>query len=90
MKRAAGNTDATPSKTIYSFIIADYRLRTGICELVDNAIDSWARNGRSGALNVSVAIELGQQSIRVEDNAGGVETDELGVMVTPGSGLGAR
>jgi hypothetical protein len=88
MKRTAGNIDATPSKKIYSSIIADYSLRTGICELVDNAIDQWARNGRAGGLNISVAIELGQQSITVEDNAGGVERDALGVMVTPGSGLG--
>ena len=41
MKRAAGNIDTTPSKKTYFSIIADYSLRTGICEPVDNAIDQW-------------------------------------------------
>jgi hypothetical protein len=85
MKRTAGNIDATPSKNIYSPIIADYSLGLGICELVDNAIDQWARDGRAGNLIVSVAIELGLQPIAVEGNGGGVKNDQLSVMVTPGS-----
>src|SRR5260221_204570 len=88
MKRNAGHIDATPSKRIYSSIIADYSLRTGICELVDNAIDQWTRDGRSGSLAIKVAIELDQQSIRVEDDSGGLEKAELNLLVTPGGGAG--
>ncbi len=32
--------DATPNKRIYRSIIADYDLKTAICELVDNALDA--------------------------------------------------
>lgn len=85
MKQKIGQIDATPSKRVYSSIIADYSLSTGICELVDNAIDQWARDGKSRHLNVAVTIELGQQTIMVSDNAGGLEKNELGLIVTPGN-----
>ena len=40
----AGHFDATPSKCVYSSIIADYSLQTHICELIDNAIGQWIRD----------------------------------------------
>ena len=33
--------DGTPEKRLFLSIISDYDLRTGLCELVDNAIDPW-------------------------------------------------
>ena len=33
--------DGTPVKRMFWSIISDYDLRTGLCELVDNAIDLW-------------------------------------------------
>ena len=56
--------------------------------MVDNAIDQWARTGETTGLRIDVTIEQSQQSIVVRDNAGGVERDELTVMVTPGSSQG--
>jgi hypothetical protein len=92
VKRDAGTIDATPSKRIYSSIIADYSLNTGICELVDNSIDQWTKCGRTQPLKVSLRIDADQQSIRVEDNAGGVAYDDLALLVTPGatSGTGSE
>jgi hypothetical protein len=85
MKRTAGHIDATQFKNIYSPIIADCSLGLGTCELIYNAIDQWARDGRAGNLIISVAIELGLQPIAVEGNTDGVKNDQLSVMVTPGS-----
>ena len=85
MKKSAGQIDATPTKRVFSSIIADYNLNTGVCELVDNAIDLWTRNERSHALRIDIHIELDQQTLRVIDNAGGLEKDDLGIIVTPGS-----
>ena len=36
--------DGTPKKRLFLSIISDYDLKTGLCELVDNAIDHWIAN----------------------------------------------
>lgn len=89
MKKAAGIIDATPSKRLFRSIIADYNLRTGLCELVDNALDQWNDNKRSHVLNVNIAVRLDQQSIRVDDNAGGIAKDALKLLVMPGGATGS-
>jgi len=79
--------DATPDKRLYWSIISDYELLTGICELIDNAIDLWTRGGRKRKLQVSVHVDPDQQALRIQDNAGGVPENQLGLLVTPGGSL---
>lgn len=40
-KREVGLLNAMPEKRLYWSIISDYDIKTGICELIDNAIDLW-------------------------------------------------
>lgn len=76
--------DASPSKRIYHSIIADYDLNRGICELIDNALDFWSQSGPSDDLSIQVTIDPAQQSIRIEDNAGGVPRTHVRSLVSPG------
>jgi len=76
--------EATPEKRIFWSIISDYGLRTGVCELVDNAIDLWKRNGAKKALSIDIWIDTEQQQISIKDNAGGVREADLPKLVTPG------
>ena len=46
MKTEVTKIDAKPSKRIYRSIIVDYDLNKSICELIDNAIDLWVKNGK--------------------------------------------
>jgi len=84
MKRSAGIIDAKPSKRIYQSIIADYDVNRSICELIDNALDAWTRNGRKKALNIDIDFDLDQQSIRTRDTAGGVREEDLRFVIAPG------
>lgn len=84
MKRQVAILDATPSKRIYSSLVADYGLRNGLCELVDNAIDTWARRGRKQPLEIAVELDLSQQRVQIQDNAGGIDREELKTIVAPG------
>lgn len=77
--------DATPSKDIYRSIIADYSLETGICELIDNAVDVWSRGEKATPLQVSILVDTDQQSLMIEDNAGGVGRMDLVYLVKPGA-----
>ncbi len=77
--------DATPTKRIYQSIIRDYDLKTAIAELVDNAIDAWAENKKTAPLKIDVRIDLDQQSISIQDNAGGVKENELAMLISPGA-----
>lgn len=65
-------------------IISDYDLKTGLCELVDNAIDLWMTGDRSNKLVVNLEINADRQLIFVKDNAGGVRREELNVLIAPG------
>ena len=84
MKNEIGTLDATPSKRTFLSIIADYDLNRSICELVDNALDVWAKTGKLKDVTIKISLETSQQAISVEDNAGGVPKAELQYMVAPG------
>lgn len=75
--------DATPEKRVYLSIIPEYDLKRSICELIDNAIDLWAKNKRAD-LEVKIVADERQQTISIEDNAGGLEESKLDHVVSPG------
>jgi hypothetical protein len=76
--------DGTPKKRMFLSIISDYDLKTGLCELVDNAIDMWMSGGRMNSPVVSIDLDADRQLISVKDNAGGVKRHELSVLIAPG------
>ena len=84
MKNPIDTLDATPSKRLFLSIIADYDLNRSICELVDNGLDVWVRAQRTKRINIAVVLDKIQQTIRVEDNAGGLAQSELRYIVGPG------
>jgi hypothetical protein len=84
MKKDVGTVDATPSKRLFYSIIADYDLNRAMCELIDNALDIWIKNGKTAHMTVQIDFDKEQQTIRISDNAGGVRKEELHVIVGPG------
>lgn len=76
--------DGTPFKRMFWSIISDYDLKTGLCELVDNAVDFWAITNRSRPLRISLDLDVDRQLISATDNAGGVKREELHLLVAPG------
>lgn len=84
IKTEIGPIDGTPLKRMFWSIISDYDLKTGIAELVDNAIDLWTLGGRKDELLVELTLDAEQQVITVQDNAGGVAFDDLKMLVAPG------
>jgi histidine kinase/DNA gyrase B/HSP90-like ATPase len=84
IKREIGLIDGTPRKRMFLSIISDYDLKTGLCELVDNAIDLWMGGGRRNPITIDLNLDASRQLISVTDNAGGVPRDELGVLIAPG------
>ncbi|HMQ80956.1 MAG TPA: ATP-binding protein [Ignavibacteria bacterium] len=81
------NTNARPSKRIYRSIISDYDLNKTICELIDNVLDIWIRNGKINSVLINIKINTTQQTIRVQDNAGGLKLEDLKYIVAPGYSL---
>lgn len=77
--------NATPQKRLFLSIIADYGLVTSVCELIDNAIDHWLISGKPHPLNINVFVNTDRQNIRIVDNAGGVRTSDLELLVAPGA-----
>ena len=77
--------DGTPRKRVFLSIISDYDLKTGVCELVDNAIDFWLTSGGKHRLHVDVVLDVDRQIIRVQDNAGGVSEDDAELLIAPGA-----
>lgn len=75
--------NATPEKRVFLSIIPEYDLKRSICELIDNAIDLWAKSKRAD-LEVKILADQRQQSISIEDNAGGIEEAKLDHIVSPG------
>ena len=69
--------DGTPVKRMILSIISDYDLKTGLCELVDNALDQWSDRGFRGELTIELSLDIERQLISVRDNAGGVNRDDL-------------
>jgi hypothetical protein len=84
-KREVGLLNGTPEKRMYWSIISDYDLKTGICELIDNAIDIWMREQAKLELRVQVDLDVERQLIRFKDNAGGVKEEDLRLLVAPGA-----
>lgn len=76
--------NGTPVKRMFWSIISDYDLKTGICELVDNALDLWTKSGRKKSLQIAVELSVSRQLISVFDNAGGVKRENLDLLISPG------
>jgi hypothetical protein len=75
--------DATPEKRIFLPIISEYDLKRSMCELIDNAIDLWTKRKRVD-LEKKIQLDDRQQTISIEDNAGGIEESKLDHVVSPG------
>ena len=86
-KTALATVDGTPKKRMFLSIISDYDLKTGVCELIDNALDLWVSNGRHQQLSIAVDLEIGRQIIKVADDAGGVSEKDAELLVSPGASL---
>lgn len=84
MKKEVDKLNATPSKRIFHSIIADYDLNRSICELVDNGLDVWVRGKKAKAISINIKLDKIQQTIGVEDNAGGLPKSDLRYVVGPG------
>ena len=84
-KTVLGAIDGTPKKRLFLSIISDYDLKTGLCELVDNALDFWVSSGMKSQLVVSVVLDADRQFIQVRDNAGGVSEDQAELLIAPGA-----
>lgn len=84
MKREVDTLSAIPSKQIYRAMINDYDMNLAICELIDNALDIWTMKGRTNKLEITIMLETNQQHITVQDNAGGVQKEDLKYIVSPG------
>jgi HSP90 family molecular chaperone len=84
MKTPIEPINGTPRKRMFLSIISDYDLKTGLCELIDNAIDLWMSGDRQKPLVVSLDVDANRQLIFVKDNAGGVKREELSVLIAPG------
>ena len=83
-KTEVGPIDGTPVKRMFWSIISDYDLKTGLCELIDNALDLWKSNRQRAPLKIEVTLEVARQIISITDNAGGVKKDELDLLIVPG------
>lgn len=77
--------DGTPEKRLFLSIISDYNLQTGLCELIDNALDHWLANGKKNGFTVAVILDAQRQLISVKDNAGGINVEDLRLLVAPGA-----
>src|SRR5688572_12586932 len=75
---------AIPSKRLYKSIIADYDTELALCELIDNALDNWVKEGRKWKLEISIVVDTSQQTITISDNAGGVPESDISKMIAPG------
>jgi hypothetical protein len=84
VKNLLKNIEAVPSKRLYLSIIADYDLKLGLCELIDNAIDNWTHNERKQNVKVSIELDYERQIIQVTDNSGGIKESEIDLIVSPG------
>lgn len=84
-KREAGLLDGTPEKRLYWSIISDYGIKTGICELIDNAIDQWMATNPQQELSIELNLDADRQLIKIIDNAGGVKEEDLRLLIAPGA-----
>jgi len=84
-KTVLATIDGTPKKRLFLSIISDYDLKTGLYELVDNALDFWISNGKKGALTIDITLDADRQLIQVRDNAGGVSENQAKLLIAPGA-----
>ncbi len=84
IKRELGPIDGTPEKRMFWSIISDYDLKTGLCELIDNALDIWLRGDKRGSPNIEVWLDADRQLISVKDDVGGVKFEDLHLLLAPG------
>lgn len=77
--------DGTPKKRFFLSIISDYGLKTGLCELVDNAIDHWVVSGKKSKFSVDIILDFDRQFIQVSDNAGGISEENAELLIAPGA-----
>jgi len=84
-KKFLTTINGTPKKRLFLSIISDYDLRTGLCELVDNAIDHWLTNGTKSGFVVAITLDADRQFIQVSDNAGGVAEEDAELLIAPGA-----
>ena len=78
--------DVTPSKHIYDALIQDIDTNRAISDLIDNAIDNWKMEGRTGPLKVDILID--DNKIIVKDYSGGIGKGELPLLLMPGGTRG--
>lgn len=86
-KTEVGPIDGTPDKRMFWSIISDYDLKTGLCELVNNALDSWIIGKEKSPLMIDIRLDANRQLISVTDNAGGVKQDQLRMLLAPGGSV---
>ncbi len=84
IKTEIGPIDGTPEKRMFWSIISDYDLKTGLCELIDNALDVWLRSGQKKLPTIDVDLNTEQQLIVVKDDVGGVRFEDLYLLLAPG------
>lgn len=77
--------DGTPEKHIFRGMIADYDMGTGLCELIDNALDFWGAGGRRSKVTIDLVLDAARQIITVKDDAGGVRKEDLRLLIAPGA-----
>jgi hypothetical protein len=85
MKREHKLVDGTPNKRLFWSIMSDYTLKTSICELIDNALDIWLKNGKATLLRIGIDLDYNRQLIRIQDCAGGVPETDHQMLISPGS-----
>lgn len=85
MKEQVDVIDATPHKRFILSIVSDYDLTRSICELIDNALDIWTKNGQKNKLIVNLNFDDRQRTISIKDNAGGVPQKDLAFLISPGA-----
>lgn len=84
IKTEIGPIDGTPEKRMFWSIISDYDLKTGLCELIDNALDIWLRGDIKKIPTIEITLDVERQLISVKDNVGGVKLEELSLLLAPG------
>jgi hypothetical protein len=89
IKTEAAVINGTPEKRLFWSIISDYDLRTGLCELIDNALDLWILNNKARPLTIDVTLDVERQLIGVQDDAGGVTEEHLRLLISPGGSRNA-
>ena len=84
-KKVLTTVDGTPKKRLFLSIISDYDLKTGLCELIDNALDLWMASDGKKKLSVNITLDHDRQVIQVLDDAGGIPEGLAELLIAPGA-----